>query len=63
MADYNYDWEYWIGPDGTSPIYVSPSCRRISGYSAQDSLNNPDLLESIVHTDDREARAEHVAIA
>jgi PAS domain S-box-containing protein len=60
MADYIYDWEYWLGPDGTSPVYVSPSCRRISGYSAEEFLNNPDLLESIVHADDREARAEHL---
>ncbi len=60
MADYNYDWEYWIDSDGTSPIYVSPSCRRISGYSAQEFLDNPDLLESIVHPDDSKARAEHV---
>ncbi|MGA2798401.1 MAG: PAS domain-containing protein, partial [Thermoguttaceae bacterium] len=60
MADYTYDWEYWIGPDGTSPVYVSPSCRRISGYSAQEFLDNPHLLESIVHADDREAWAEHV---
>lgn len=31
VADYNYDWEVWIGPDGRM-LYVSPSCRRITGY-------------------------------
>ena len=33
VADYNHDWEYWIGPDGDL-IYVSPSCdadHRLSG--------------------------------
>ncbi|MGA2061347.1 MAG: GAF domain-containing protein, partial [Thermoguttaceae bacterium] len=60
MADYTYDWEYWTGPDGIALVYVSPACLRTSGYSAQEFLNNPHLLESIIHTDDLEARAEHV---
>ena len=34
MADFTYDWEYWVGPDGQF-IYVSPSCERITGYRAE----------------------------
>ena len=49
-----------LGRTATSPVYVSPSCRRISGYSAQEFLNNRDLLGSIVHADDHDAWAEHV---
>ncbi len=35
VADYNYDWEYWLAPDGNF-IYVSPSCERITGYRAEE---------------------------
>ncbi len=31
VADFAYDWEYWVDPDGNY-IYVSPSCERITGY-------------------------------
>lgn len=39
VADYNYDWESWVGADG-EPIYVSPSCERISGYPAERFLED-----------------------
>ena len=32
VADYNYDWESWVDPEGKS-IYVSPSCERIERKS------------------------------
>jgi PAS domain S-box-containing protein len=60
MAEYTFDWEHWTGPDERSPVYISPSCQRISGYSPQEFFDNPDLMESIVHADDRQIRAEHV---
>jgi len=31
VADFAYDWESWIAPDGHY-IHVSPSCERITGY-------------------------------
>lgn len=31
VADFTYDWEYWINAEG-SYNYVSPSCERITGY-------------------------------
>jgi diguanylate cyclase (GGDEF)-like protein/PAS domain S-box-containing protein len=51
VADYNYDWESWIGPDGKLR-YISPSCERISGYPPGKFLDEPDLMERIVHQDD-----------
>ncbi len=33
LADYTYDWEYWIAPSDEI-TYMSPSCERISGYTA-----------------------------
>jgi PAS domain S-box-containing protein len=51
VADFTYDWEYWIGPD-RNLIYVSPSCERISGYSPEEFINDPGLLEKITHPKD-----------
>ena len=51
IADFTYDWEYWMLPDGKME-YVSPSCERISGYSATEFLQNPQLLHEIIHPDD-----------
>jgi PAS domain S-box-containing protein len=51
VADFTYDWEYWIKPDG-AVFYCSPACERITGYIAEEFTNNPDLLTEIVHPDD-----------
>lgn len=51
VADFNYDWESWIDPDGV-PIYISPACERISGYGREDYLKDHTLLERIIHHDD-----------
>ncbi len=59
LADFTYDWEYWLGPDGRY-IYVSPSCERITGYRAEEYLADPALLERIVHPDDRALVADHL---
>jgi PAS domain S-box-containing protein len=52
VADHTYDWEYWSAPDGTLN-YVSPSCERITGYSAQEFIDNPSLLPKIIVPEDR----------
>ena len=51
MVNYTYDWEYLVDPDGKH-IYVSPSCERITGYNADEFIQNPDLLKSIIHPED-----------
>jgi len=52
VADYTYDWEYWVKTDG-SLEYVSPSCERISGYSVQDFIKNPGLFDEIIVPEDK----------
>lgn len=47
VADFTYDWEYWVNPDG-SMRYVSPACERITGYKPKEFLNNHSLLTEIV---------------
>lgn len=59
VADYAYDWEYWIAPDG-SLIYVSPSCERITEYRQEEFLENPALIQNIVFDEDRQTVFDHV---
>jgi PAS domain S-box-containing protein len=58
VADFTYDWEYWEDPDGML-CYVSPSCERITGYSAERFLSDPHLLHELILPDDREIWAAH----
>jgi len=59
VADFTYDWEYWIDPGGQF-VYISPSCKRITGYSTHEFINNSNLLASITHPDDRAKLLEHL---
>jgi PAS domain S-box-containing protein len=58
LADFTYDWEYWIDPDGHY-IYVSPACERITGFQADEFMADPGLLLSLVHPEDRDQVAAH----
>jgi PAS domain S-box-containing protein len=58
VADFTYDWEEWVGPDGHY-IYVSPSCERVTGYSQEDFIANKNLVASITHPADRAMVTEH----
>jgi PAS domain S-box-containing protein len=40
-------------------IYVSPSCERITGRSADEFYRDPDLLIKLVHPDDRAVYMHH----
>ena len=51
IADYNYDWEFWQTSERKF-IYSSPSCLRISGYSADEFLNDSTLLGKLIYTED-----------
>jgi diguanylate cyclase (GGDEF)-like protein/PAS domain S-box-containing protein len=59
VADFTYDWEYWLASDGKY-IYVSPSCERISGYRAEEFQQDQNLLEKITHPDDKHLLAVHI---
>ena len=61
VADFTYDWEYWVDPEGNF-LYVSPSCERITGYSAQEFLDDPSLLDKIVHPDDLDDIRNHLHV-
>ena len=59
LAEFTYDWEYWLNPDGNY-VYVSPSCERITGYGSEEFRENPGLLETIIHPDDRAIVTKHL---
>ncbi len=41
-------------------LYVSPSCVQITGYAAEEFLDDPTLIDRIIHPDDRVLMAEHL---
>jgi len=58
VANNTYNWEFWEGPDQNF-IYHSPSCKKITGYDATELLNDPCLIDSMIHPDDRESYIKH----
>ena len=59
VADFTYDWEYWIAPDATF-IYVTPSCERVTGYAAAEFYKNPGLFDEITYPEDKPVLAGHM---
>lgn len=60
VADFTYDWEFWIGPEGRIE-YVSPSVVRITGVEAPaPGMRAEEWLRSVVHPDDLERQLEHL---
>ncbi|MGA1842546.1 MAG: MEDS domain-containing protein [bacterium] len=59
IADFNYDWEYWLSPDGEIK-YISPSCKRITGYTCEDFLRDPGLINKIILPEDKDIWDQHV---
>ncbi len=58
VADNTADWEFWLAPDG-SFNYNSPSCYRITGYNPALFFDDPKLLLTIIHPDDRDIFIHH----
>jgi PAS domain S-box-containing protein len=51
VADFTYDWEIWANRDGSFQ-YVSPSCERITGYTAVQFMERPQLARDIIIPED-----------
>ncbi|KHK02492.1 response regulator [Desulfovibrio sp. TomC] len=62
IADFTYDWEYWIAPNGRFE-WVAPACRRITGYPPERFLDDAGFLVSIAHPEDRPIIAAHMRVA
>ena len=59
VADSSCCWECRIALDGNY-IHVSPSCERITGYPANEFLQDAVHLEKIVHPDDHARFVRHI---
>ena len=61
LVDWTYDWEFWLDPLGKL-VYISPSCKRITGFSPQEFANDPELMMSIVHPKDKLIVEDHLRL-
>ena len=48
LADTNYDWEYMADTSGKW-LYISPGCKKITGLSNKELLNNRNLFYEMIH--------------
>jgi PAS domain S-box-containing protein len=53
IADYAYDWENWVGPDGKF-IWINPGVSRLTGYSAEECMVMDNFPMSIIYQSDTE---------
>ena len=58
LADYAYDWEYLLG-ENTQNNYHSSACERITGYTAEEFLKDPEIITRITREDHRSSVIEH----
>ncbi len=59
VADFAQEFTYFRRVDGAYE-YVSPACRKITGYTADEFYATPNLMDRLVHPDDRERWQHHV---
>ncbi|WPL18546.1 Bacteriophytochrome cph2 [Thiorhodovibrio winogradskyi] len=52
LAEFSPDWEYWSSTEGDF-LYVSPACEQVTGFPAEDFLEDANLLKRLIHTDDQ----------
>jgi len=58
ISDFTYDWEYWKSPKNRI-LFMSPAVLRITGYSIDEFMINPELLDQIVYKNDVEMWQKH----
>jgi PAS domain S-box-containing protein len=59
IANYTYDWEYWVSPEGKL-LYVSPSCEHITGYLPDDFSRDPTLRYQIISPNEPDSLREEI---
>lgn len=59
IADFAYDWEVWVSPEGVV-LYCSPSCERITGYPPEAFFEDPELMHKIMAHDSQEEWDQYV---
>ena len=59
IADYTYNWEYWLDDRGEF-VYISPSCEGLSGYRPEEFRKDPDLMLAITCPEDKQLLGDHL---
>lgn len=59
VTEFTSDFIFWRGPD-KKMIFVSHNCGQLTGYSEEEFLADPGLLDEIFHPEDRERWDHHV---
>lgn len=62
IADYSHSWESWFSGDGRL-LWVNPGVERLTGYNAEECMNQRSHPMEIVHPEDRETLARAMATA
>jgi len=58
ISDNSDDWIYWVAPDGHFK-YVSPACKRVTGYSPDEFEKDPQLIHRIIFDSDKSLFSQH----
>lgn len=59
VADFTYEMEFWLD-EAQRLLYMSPSCKRITGYEREQFFTDSSLLRAIVHPEDRPGFDRHL---
>jgi len=60
IADFTFDWEFWIDPVGRF-VYISPSAERILGRPVSQYTSAESLFCDVTHPDDLDTMITHIA--
>src|SRR5208337_4877514 len=58
VTEFSTDFIYWRSPDNKI-IYVSENCEKFCGYTEEEFYASPELLETMIHPEDRNIWSEH----
>jgi PAS domain S-box-containing protein len=61
VSEFAYNFEYWID-ENRELSFISPSCKRITGYSRKEFLENKDLMYDIIHPEDKILFKDHLDV-
>ena len=59
VANFTHEWEYWRGPQGQM-VWISPSCQQITGFSAEQFMQDRMLVRNIIHPEDKPKFNGHI---
>ena len=62
VTEFTNDFTYWRRPDG-SIEFMSPACQQVTGYDLEELYAAPQLMDDMVHPDDREKLHQFIAEA